>query len=43
MKAALLNAASAGRLVGILFYMVSNINQFYSEIIETPKGHMNQQ
>ena len=42
-KTALLNAASAGRLVGIPFATVSNINWSYPETIKTPKGHMSQQ
>ena len=42
-KAALLDAAATGRLLGIHFATVSNVRRFYPETTETPKGHMNQQ
>ena len=42
-KAALLEAAAAGRLIGIPFATVTNLRRFYPETTETPKGHMNQQ
>ena len=42
-KAAMLSAARAGRLLSIPFATVANINKFYPETKETPKGHLDQQ
>ena len=42
-KAAMLDAAAAGRLTGIPFATVSNIREHYPETKETPKGHLEQQ
>ena len=41
-KATMLDAAVAGRLVGIPFATVKNIHKFYPETKETPKGHLDQ-
>jgi hypothetical protein len=42
-KAAMLDAAASGRLVGIPFATVTNIRKFYPETKATPKGHLDQQ
>ena len=42
-KAAMLDAATAGRLIGIPFATVTNICKFYPETKETSKGHLDQQ
>ena len=42
-KAAMLDAAGAGRLTGIPFATVKNIREHYPETVETPKGHLDQQ
>jgi hypothetical protein len=42
-KSAMIDAAAAGRLVGVPFATVSNIHRFYPETKETPKGHLDQQ
>ena len=41
-KAAMLDAAAAGRLIGIPFATVTNIRRFDPETTETPKGHLDQ-
>ena len=41
-KAAMLRAAAKGFLVGIPFATFKNIDTFYPETKETPKGHMEQ-
>jgi hypothetical protein len=42
-KAAMLDAASAGRLIGIPFATTTNIRKHYPETKDTPKGHLDQQ
>ncbi|KAL7542018.1 hypothetical protein ACHAWF_007069, partial [Thalassiosira exigua] len=42
-KAAMLSATRAGRLLTIPFATVANINEFYPETNEMPKGHLDQQ
>jgi hypothetical protein len=42
-KAAMIDAATAGRLVGIPFATPTNIRRFYPETKATPKGHLDQQ
>ena len=42
-KAAMLDAAAAGRLVGIPFATTRNIRRFYPETDAMPKGHLDQQ
>ena len=41
-KAAMLDAAAAGRLIGIPFATVTNIRKHYPETTATPKGHLDQ-
>ncbi len=43
MKAAMLNAAVAGRFVGVPFATKKNIQQHYPETNATPKGHLDKQ
>jgi len=42
-KAVMMDAASAGRLIGIPFATVTNIREFYPETKAIPKGHLDQQ
>ena len=42
-KAAMLDAATAGRLIGIPFASTTNIRKHYPETKATPKGHLDQQ
>ena len=42
-KAAMLDAATAGSLIGILYDTATNIRRFYPKTIATPKRHLDQQ